>query len=76
MSRAIDIMQELLDVGRKYVNEGKPEKIASTVYEMILPELEKLRAARGELLYEYAKEHVSSQAKLFAKHCQDRFSKY
>jgi glyoxylase-like metal-dependent hydrolase (beta-lactamase superfamily II) len=75
MTRAIESMQELLDVGRKYVSEGKPEKIASKAYEIILPELEKLKVARGELLYEYAKEHVSSQAKLFTKYCQDRFSK-
>ncbi len=74
MSRAIDNMQRLLDIGTKYVREGRPERIADKVYEMILPELEKLRKVRGEALYKYAtQEHVPFQAKLFAKYCQERF---
>jgi hypothetical protein len=64
-------MQKLLAIGRKCINEGKPEMIADEVYKMILPELEKLRIVRGEVLYRYAtEEHIPFQAKLFAKYCQ------
>jgi glyoxylase-like metal-dependent hydrolase (beta-lactamase superfamily II) len=75
MSNAIDKMQRLLDIGTKYMREGKPESIASKVYKTILPELEKLRPIRGEAVYQYAtQEHVSAQAKLFAKYCQERLT--
>jgi glyoxylase-like metal-dependent hydrolase (beta-lactamase superfamily II) len=75
MTQAINKMQQLLDIGIKYMREGKPESIASEVYEMIMPELEKLRPVRGEAVYQYAtQEHVSSQAKLFAKYCQEKLS--
>lgn len=73
ITRAIDKMQQLLDIGTKYMREGKPELIADEVYAMILPELKKLRAARGEEVYQYAaREHVASQAKLFAKYAEER----
>lgn len=75
MARAIDKMQQLLDIGTEYMREGKPESIAGKVYETILPELEKLRPIRGEVLYQYAtQEHVSAQVKLFAKYCQERLT--
>ncbi len=76
MTRAINDMQRLLDIGTKYISEGKPEKIASKAYEMIMPELEKLRLVRGEAVYQYAtREHIPSQLKLFAKYCQERLNK-
>jgi glyoxylase-like metal-dependent hydrolase (beta-lactamase superfamily II) len=76
MTRAINKMQQLLDIGIKYMSEGKPEKIAPEVYEVIMPELEKLRVFRGEELYQYAaKEHIASQAKLFAQYCQKKLIK-
>jgi glyoxylase-like metal-dependent hydrolase (beta-lactamase superfamily II) len=76
MTRAIGKMQQLLDIGLKYMREGKPEKIAPEVYEIIMPELEKLRVFRGEELYHYAaKEHIATQAKLFAQYCQEKMSK-
>ena len=76
MTRAIGKMQQLLDIGLKYMTEGKPEKIAPEVYEIIMPELEKLRVFRGEELYHYAaKEHIATQAKLFAQYCQEKMSK-
>jgi glyoxylase-like metal-dependent hydrolase (beta-lactamase superfamily II) len=75
MTRAINKMQQLLDIGTKYMSEGKPEHIASEVYDVILPELKKLRKVRGEELYEYAAtQHISSQAQLFARYCQERFN--
>ena len=70
---SIKKMQQLLDIGTKYVRQGKPELIADEVYKVMLPELEKLRPARGEAIYKYATgEHVSSQMKLFAQYCQER----
>ncbi len=76
MLRAIDKMQQLLDIGSTYMKEGKGDKIADEVYGLILPELEKLRTTRGEELYQYAaSDHIASQAKLFAQFCQERFKK-
>jgi hypothetical protein len=75
MARAIKNMQNLLDIGRKYVSEGTPEKITDEVYKMLIPELEKLRLAGRTDLYEYAiKLHMPSQAVGFAKFCERRFA--
>jgi glyoxylase-like metal-dependent hydrolase (beta-lactamase superfamily II) len=74
MTDAIANMQQLLDIGSEYMKSGQPEKIADEVYKVMLPELEKLKA-RGEDVYRYATgEHVSSQAKLFAKYCQEKLN--
>jgi glyoxylase-like metal-dependent hydrolase (beta-lactamase superfamily II) len=76
MKRSIDKMQYLLDIGRKYLKEGKPEKIAPEVYGVIMPELEKLRAARGEALFEYAsKDHIATQAESFARFCRENLNR-
>ncbi|MBU2498394.1 MAG: MBL fold metallo-hydrolase [Proteobacteria bacterium] len=76
IARAINFMQQLLEIGIKYMGEGKPESIADKVLEIIMPELEKLRPARGEALYQYAsREHVSSQVKIFAEYCLEKFGK-
>jgi glyoxylase-like metal-dependent hydrolase (beta-lactamase superfamily II) len=76
MTRAIDKMQQLLDIGTRCMREGKPELIVDEVYAAILPELEKLRVVRGEEVYQYAAgEHVASQAKLFAKYAEERLNK-
>ena len=76
MAQAIRNMQQILDIGAKYVREGKPELIADEVYKVMLPELEKLRPARGEALYKYATgEHVSHQVNLFSQYCQEKFKK-
>jgi glyoxylase-like metal-dependent hydrolase (beta-lactamase superfamily II) len=72
MTRAIGKMQHLLEIGTKYMREGKPQDIPGEVYKMIMPELEKLRKVRGEELYQYAaKDHIASQVKLFAQYCQE-----
>jgi glyoxylase-like metal-dependent hydrolase (beta-lactamase superfamily II) len=76
ITKAIDFMQQLLDIGMKNVREGKPELIAPEVYATILPELKKLGEARGGEVYKYAAgEHVLSQAGIFAKYCQKKFGK-
>jgi glyoxylase-like metal-dependent hydrolase (beta-lactamase superfamily II) len=74
MIRAIAIMQQLLDVGSKYVREGQTERIADKVFEMTMPELEKLRPVRGDGLYQYAtQEHMASQAQIFTEYCRKKF---
>ncbi len=70
MIRSIEKMQALLDIGARYMREGRPEDIADEVYGVIMPELEKLRATRGEEVYQYAtKDHIATQARLFAQYC-------
>jgi glyoxylase-like metal-dependent hydrolase (beta-lactamase superfamily II) len=72
MERSIEKMQFLLDMGRRFMREGTPEKIGPAVYTQILPELEKLRQARGEELYHYAaREHIATQAELFARFARE-----
>ena len=74
MTRAIEVMQELLDIGSRFVREGMPESIADKVLEITMPELDKLRPVRGEDLYRYAsKEHMPSQAKIFSDYCRKKY---
>ena len=62
----------LINVGTECIREGKAESIADKVYEIVLPELEKLRKVRGEALYKYATQiHVAYQVKVFAQWCQE-----
>jgi glyoxylase-like metal-dependent hydrolase (beta-lactamase superfamily II) len=76
IAQSIAKVRQLLDIGTKYINEGKPEKIADAVYAVIIKELEKLRKVRGEEIYEYAAHnHVSSQARLFAQYCLENLNK-
>jgi glyoxylase-like metal-dependent hydrolase (beta-lactamase superfamily II) len=75
IAQSIKKLQQLLDIGKKCMEEGQPWSIATEVYKVIVPELEKLRSVRGENVYQYAThEHVSSQAKLFANYFQDTYS--
>lgn len=75
MTRALNNVQKLLDIGTKCINEGKPENIADEAYEMFKPELEKLRLVRGETVYQYAtQDHIPHQLKLFAAYCQKRLN--
>lgn len=74
MTRAIENMQRILDIGKQCMQEGKPEDIASKICEMAQPEMEKLKAVRGEKLYQYSSQgHIPGQAKLFAMYCQEKF---
>ena len=69
MQLALNNMQKLLDIGAQCVAEGKPGEIASRALASRMPELEKIRAERGEQLYEYlSKELVPSQSKVFAEY--------
>jgi glyoxylase-like metal-dependent hydrolase (beta-lactamase superfamily II) len=74
MTRAIEVMQELLDIGSRFVREGTPEKIADKVLEFTMPELDKLRPVMGEDMYRYAsQEHMPSQAKIFTDYCRKKY---
>ncbi len=69
IQRALDGMQQLLDIGVKCMEEGKPEEIAPRVLAIKMPEAEKLRAARGETLYEYySKELIPAQATMLTNY--------
>jgi glyoxylase-like metal-dependent hydrolase (beta-lactamase superfamily II) len=73
INKSINKLQQLLDIGRKYVKEGKPELIAETAYKLYIPDLEKLKETRLDV-YEYATtEHVPFQLQLFTKYCQEKF---
>jgi glyoxylase-like metal-dependent hydrolase (beta-lactamase superfamily II) len=76
ITQVINYMQQLIDIGIKCIGENKPEDIGSKMWEMMMPELEKLRAVRGETVYQYAiHEHIPSQVEFFTKYCQERFKK-
>lgn len=76
MKRAIANKQRLLDMGKECIEKGRPEDIPAKVCEIAQPELEKLRAVRGEKVYAYSSQgHVPGQAKVFAKYCQEKFKK-
>jgi glyoxylase-like metal-dependent hydrolase (beta-lactamase superfamily II) len=74
LSQAIDKLQALLDMGRKNILAGTPELIPEEYFSMVYPELEKLKATRGEPVYKYAsKHHIISQGKLFIQYCQQKY---
>jgi glyoxylase-like metal-dependent hydrolase (beta-lactamase superfamily II) len=74
ISQAIDKIQDLLDMGRRHMISGTPELIPEEYFSMVYPELEKLKAKRGEPVYQYAsKHHIISQGKGFLQYCQQKF---
>jgi glyoxylase-like metal-dependent hydrolase (beta-lactamase superfamily II) len=76
IAKALRNLEQALEIGQDCINRGKPEEIANRLYEMILPELEKLRAARGEELYQYATTiHLPRQMVNFANYCRERLKK-
>ncbi len=69
MQRAIDGMQQFLDIGAQCVAEGKPEEIEPRITAVKMLEAEKLRAARGQELYEYTSEElIPFQSRVFAQY--------
>jgi glyoxylase-like metal-dependent hydrolase (beta-lactamase superfamily II) len=72
--RSIEKIQVLLDIGKKHILAGTPDLIPEEYLETIVPELDKLRAQRGEPVYQYAsKHHIISQGKGFIPYCQQKF---
>ena len=71
IQRSLNSMQQLMDIGSQCVAEGKPEEIASRVLAIRMPEAEKLRAARGETVYEHEGiELATSLSAAFAEYYQ------
>jgi glyoxylase-like metal-dependent hydrolase (beta-lactamase superfamily II) len=69
MRRALDGMQQLLDIGAQCVAKGKPEEIEPRVTASKMPLAEKLRATRGQILYEYTiGELIPSQSIAFSEY--------
>ena len=73
--RALRLMQGLLDIGAECMKKGKPDEIAPRVKAFAAPELEKLRKARGESLYQYMRDElVASCSEAFSTYYQDFYS--
>jgi glyoxylase-like metal-dependent hydrolase (beta-lactamase superfamily II) len=76
LGRAIQQLEDQLEIGRKYASEGKAELVAEKIIEYVMPELEKLRKVRGEEVYQYAAcEHIPFQSKIYAEFCEKRFTR-
>jgi glyoxylase-like metal-dependent hydrolase (beta-lactamase superfamily II) len=68
IQRAVDGMQQLMDIGNTCIKEGYPEEIAPRALAVKMIEAEKLKK-RGPVLYDYiSQELVPSQAKIFANY--------
>lgn len=72
IQRALDGMQRLMDIGAQCLAEGKPREIAPRVLAHKQLETEKLKAARGNILYEYTRDELNTHhAEAFAKYYLD-----
>lgn len=68
IQRALDGMQQLMDIGAQCIAEGKPEEIEPRVLAIKKLEVEKIRA-RGEHVYEHESEElITHQSKYFAQY--------
>jgi hypothetical protein len=73
MARTIIKLRMMMDMGEESIRKGHPELIAEKYLETNMPEMENLRSKRGEVIYQYAKKHITQQGKLFAKYCQEAY---
>ena len=68
ITRTLDKMQYMIEIGKLCMEKGTPEEIAPNINAMNQKEAEKLLSTRGRDLYEYAsQEHIPPQAKNFAE---------
>ncbi|MDH4291408.1 MAG: hypothetical protein OEV56_02220 [Dehalococcoidia bacterium] len=58
IQRAVEGIQRIIYIAEQCISEGKPEEIASTILARKRPEVEKLRRARGEVLYNYGRDEL------------------
>jgi glyoxylase-like metal-dependent hydrolase (beta-lactamase superfamily II) len=71
IQRALDGMQQLMDIGAQCMAAGKPEEIEPRVLAVKKIEVEKIRA-RGERVYEHESEElITHQSKYFADYYQE-----
>lgn len=69
MKRVLESMDKLIAIGAECVAEGKPEEIESRITASKMPEIEKLRESRGDVIYKYAVEELlPHQSAAFAKY--------
>lgn len=74
MEQTLRKMQELLEIGKSCMREGKPEKIEGKLREYFTPYLESMRKARGEEIYQYAsQEHFPFLVKGFTMYFEKKF---
>ena len=57
-----------MDIAEQCIPEGKPEEIASRVSARKMPEVEKLRRARGEVLYKYSRDELITDHSTYFAH--------
>jgi len=69
IQRALDGMQQMMDVGAQCMAEGKPEEIEPRVLAIKKLEADKLRDIRGAEVYKHESEElIVTQSKSFAKY--------
>jgi glyoxylase-like metal-dependent hydrolase (beta-lactamase superfamily II) len=76
ISRTLDSMQRLMDIGAQCVAEGRPEKIEPMITESKLPEARKLLNTRGQVFYDYlVHELIPHQSTYFSQYYLRRLKK-
>ena len=76
IENALTKMQQLMDIGERCTKEGRPEDIEKEVYARIVGEADKVRASRGEDLYQYlSKELLPNLARGFARYYTEQYNK-
>ena len=76
IQKSLDNMQWLLDMGAACMEEGKPEEIAGRFVDRLMPEIDKIRAARGEEIYKYMTEElVFSMSNNFGNYYADLYQR-
>jgi len=69
IQRALNSFQQLMDIAAQCIEEGKPEEIEPRVFASKMPEVEKLRKTRGEIVYEFIKDlPAANYSKSFAQY--------
>jgi len=69
IQRSLNGFRRLMDIAAQCIEEGKPEEIQPRVFASKIPEVEKLRRARGETVYEFTRNGPTlSYSKSFAQY--------
>jgi len=74
LNRALKRMEEMIEIGKKCIEEDRPEDIAKIIHQRNQEEAKKLLRTRSNDLYQYAiNEHIPPQAQSFAKQVLKRY---
>lgn len=69
IQRALNNLQRFLDIGAQWVAAGKPENIEPAITAVKMPEVAKLLATRGKVMYDYlVEELIPPQSKYFSEY--------